>query len=117
MHRMEPIYRLDFAGICATILAVGLSAGWAGAILIAAFRGQQIGEQGANLLATLGGAMAGAIATYLGSMIRQAQRLAGREYESERASEGFGETNVGSVKASSPRASREPRAFHTRRAS
>lgn len=81
------LYRIDFAGVCAVILAFGLSVGWCGAIIWAAWTGRPANDATIQLLSTLGGAMAGAIATYLGSMIRQAQRLAGREYESDRQAE------------------------------
>ena len=51
------------------MLACGLASGWAGGLLIAAIQGGPISEHSADLLATLGGAMAGAVATYLGSSL------------------------------------------------
>jgi hypothetical protein len=59
----------DWAGRSAFMLACGLAAGWAGGLLIAAIKGGPISEHSADLLATLGGAMAGALATYLGSTL------------------------------------------------
>jgi hypothetical protein len=59
----------DWAGPCAFVLACGLALGWAGALLLAAWRGGPISDHGTHLLATLGGAMAGAVATYLGSTL------------------------------------------------
>jgi hypothetical protein len=57
----------QWAGRSAFVVASGLAIGWAGALLIVAFKGGPISHDSANVLATLGGAMAGAVATYLGS--------------------------------------------------
>lgn len=57
----------DWRGYVAFILAVGLSVGWAtGLIMSASSRTPPIGENTAQLLSTLGGAMVGAVAAYLG---------------------------------------------------
>lgn len=59
----------EWAGRSAFVIACGLGLGWAGALLIVSLRGGPITDHGADLLATLGGAMAGAVATYLGSTL------------------------------------------------
>jgi hypothetical protein len=60
----------DWAGRSCYVLSWGLAIGWSGALLISALpRAGPISDQGAHLLSALGGAMAGAVATYLGSTI------------------------------------------------
>ena len=59
----------DWPGRCAFVLACGLAVGWAGTILLVAWQGGPLSDHSANTLATLGGAMAGAVATYLGSTL------------------------------------------------
>jgi hypothetical protein len=62
----------DWAGRSAFVLAVGLAVGWAGGLLFAAIAGRApLSDAGAHLLSSLGGAMAGALATYLGATGRQ----------------------------------------------
>jgi hypothetical protein len=57
----------DWRGYIAFVLAIGLSVGWAtGLIMSASSRTPPIGENTAQLLSTLGGAMVGAVAAYLG---------------------------------------------------
>jgi hypothetical protein len=57
----------DWRGYIAFTLALGISVGWAtGLILSASARTPPIGENTAQLLSTLGGAMVGAVAAYLG---------------------------------------------------
>ena len=56
----------DWVGLCAFVLACGLAVGWSGTILLVAWQGGPLSDHSANTLATLGGAMAGAVATYLG---------------------------------------------------
>jgi hypothetical protein len=57
----------DWRGYIAFVLALGLSAGWCTSIILSAGpRTPPIGEETATLLSTLGGAMVGAVATYLG---------------------------------------------------
>jgi hypothetical protein len=66
-HRLGP---RDWAGRSAYALSIGLAIGWSGALLMAAFpSASPVSDTGANLLSTLGGAMAGAVATYLGSTL------------------------------------------------
>lgn len=59
----------DWAGRSAYALSLGLAVGWGGALLMAVFPHVPVSDTVANLLATLGGAIAGAVATYLGSAI------------------------------------------------
>ena len=88
IERRRPIGRLaafrlgrrygaqDWAGRSAFVLACGLAFGWAGALLLAAWEHGPVSQQGANLLSTLGGAIAGAVATYLGSTLHQGGHMA-----------------------------------------
>jgi membrane associated rhomboid family serine protease len=67
----------DWHGPVALVLALGLSLGWASALIIAALPvTNTISDQGANLLATVGGLMGGAVAAYLGA--RSAEHTADR---------------------------------------
>jgi len=72
-QRLAAIATSDWAGRCAFVLACGLAIGWSGALLIATlaliWRETPVSQQGANLLSTLGGAIAGAVATYLGTTL------------------------------------------------
>lgn len=57
----------DWPGRVALTLAAFVGGGWATALILAATPfTDTISEQGANLLATVGGVLAGAVATYLG---------------------------------------------------
>lgn len=57
----------DWAGRTAFVLAAFVAGGWATAIILAATPlTDTISDAGANLLATVGGVLAGAVATYLG---------------------------------------------------
>jgi hypothetical protein len=57
----------DWPGRVALVLAAFVGGGWATALVLAATPWTDtISEQGANLLATVGGVLAGAVATYLG---------------------------------------------------
>jgi hypothetical protein len=53
------------------VLACGLALGWAGAILFAAVTvtTRPVTEQAAQFMSAIGGAIAGALATYLGSTL------------------------------------------------
>jgi hypothetical protein len=63
----------DWAGRSAFVLAVGVAIGWSVAVLfvVSPWRTTPVGDAAANFLATLGGAMVGAVATYLGSTGRR----------------------------------------------
>lgn len=62
----------DWRGYIAFVMAVGLAAGFASALIMSASaRTPPINETTATLLATLGGAMVGAVATYLGGVHRR----------------------------------------------
>jgi len=71
MMQMRAAGARDWPGRCAFVLACGLAVGWAGTILLVAWQGGPLSDHSANTLATLGGAMAGAVATYLGSTLHQ----------------------------------------------
>lgn len=64
----------EWAGRCAFVLACGLAAGWSGALLAAAFYGGPISDHSANMISAIGGAMAGAVATYLGSTLHSTEQ-------------------------------------------
>ena len=74
--------RFDWAGACALTLATGLAVGWGGTLLLISgpWDPDPISDAGANLLATIGGAMVGAVAAYLGvqASTRSRQREADR---------------------------------------
>lgn len=62
---------VDWPGACAFVLALGISLGFATALIMSASaRTPPINQETATLLATLGGAMAGSVATYLGHQIK-----------------------------------------------
>lgn len=57
----------DWAGRTAFVLAAFVAGGWATALVISATPWTDlISDTGANLLSTVGGVLAGAVATYLG---------------------------------------------------
>lgn len=57
----------DWPGYIAFILSMGLSIGFATALIMSASsRTPPIGKETSTLLATIGGSMVGAVATYLG---------------------------------------------------
>jgi hypothetical protein len=59
--------KVSWAGACAFVMASSLSIGFAvGLVMSASPRTPPINETTATLLATLGGAMGGSVATYIG---------------------------------------------------
>lgn len=59
-----------WAGRVAVVLAVTVGGGWAAALVISALPATStISEHGANLLATVGGVLAGGLTTYLGGAV------------------------------------------------
>ncbi len=58
--------RGHWAGVVATILAASIGVGFAAAMIGATVQHEQISQQGAALLTTLGGAIIGAVAGWLG---------------------------------------------------
>jgi NhaP-type Na+/H+ or K+/H+ antiporter len=63
---------VDWPGAIAFVLAFGVAIGFAVAIILAAsWRTPPISEQTATLFSTLGGAIIGAVATYLGGTIQR----------------------------------------------
>lgn len=66
---------IDWPGACAFVLACGLSIGFCVALIWAASPSTpDLSQEAAALLSTLGGAMVGAVATYLGLSRREHQR-------------------------------------------
>jgi hypothetical protein len=62
----------DWPGRVAFVLAAFVAGGWATALVLASTPWTDtISETGANLLATVGGVLAGALATYLGASYEQ----------------------------------------------
>lgn len=77
----------DWPGIIALVLAIGLAVGFAGGLIFEAspWTNSRISDESAALLSTLGGAMAGAVATYLGVGRRdQARREEHEEHEDQK---------------------------------
>ena len=76
--------RSDYAGIAVIILAFLVGGAWATALVIAALPiTDPITESGANILSTIGGILAGAIAAYLGASIANASNQARADVENE----------------------------------
>ena len=68
--------RFDWAGASAFVLAFGLSAGFATALIFAASPATTtITDAGVQLLSTIGGAMVGAVAAYLGVAVERRGRM------------------------------------------
>lgn len=66
----------DWPGMAAFILAASLGVGWAGALLISATPvTDPISKEGADLLSGIGQVLAGALATYLGTRVGEANGL------------------------------------------
>jgi membrane associated rhomboid family serine protease len=63
-----PPDRHDWAGAVAFVVALFVSAGWAAAMIAAALD-DDVSAQGVQLLAALGGVLAGAVAGYLGASV------------------------------------------------
>ena len=62
--------RWSWPGAVALVLAVFVGGGWCTALVLSATpRTDTISEQGAGLLETIGGVLAGGVVTYLGSQI------------------------------------------------
>ena len=61
-----PHGRHDWTGAVAFVIALFVSIGWAAAMIAAAID-DDVSSQGVQLLAGLGGVLAGAVATYLGA--------------------------------------------------
>ena len=57
----------NIAGWVALVLATGVAVGFAGGVLVLAIAPEAIGPAGAAALGTLGGAVVGALAAYLGA--------------------------------------------------
>lgn len=64
----------DWAGLCALVLSLGLAIGWVAGIIILAWHGRSLGETGGSVASTLGGAIVGAIASYLGGAALRRER-------------------------------------------
>jgi membrane associated rhomboid family serine protease len=58
---------IDIAGLVALVLAIGVAVGFAGLALLFALAPEAAGPAGAAVFGTLGGAMVGSLATYLGA--------------------------------------------------
>jgi len=71
----------EWAGRCAFVLACGLATGWCGALLVAAVYGGPISDHSANMISAIGGAMSGAVATYLGSTLHTAQQRRAADHQ------------------------------------
>lgn len=62
--------RWSWPGAVALVISVFVAGGWCAALVLSASPlTDTISEQGANLLSTVGGVLAGGVVTYLGSQI------------------------------------------------
>jgi len=59
----------DFRGLAAVIIAVALGTVLILGVLSVAWRGRPLSEQGSDVLIAIGGALSGALSTYIGGRI------------------------------------------------
>jgi hypothetical protein len=77
-----PRGRHDWTGAVAFIVALFVSAGWAAAMIAAALD-DDVSAQGVQLLAALGGVLAGSVAAYIGAGVVLRWQRHGDELEDE----------------------------------
>ncbi|MGM9470245.1 hypothetical protein [Streptomyces murinus] len=65
MSEVPVVYR-SWPGVIAMILAIGVSVGLCGALIIVSMSSRPVSQQFAGVLSALAGATVGALATYLG---------------------------------------------------